>query len=138
MQVLGECLGGAKSTLLRGIQTALLRPELEAMRTAIAAIAADEAACSNTSALTTMQLCYCVKSDANKFLDSARAAFNSLTEELHAKVRPLPDNVNDTARTCGRSAQRTTRLGMARLVWSLVFKRKTCRAQPRRLEPIMT
>ena len=56
------------------------------MRDAIAAVIDEDAEISNSSALTTMQMVYCIKPDSNKFLDSARIAFNSLTEELQTQV----------------------------------------------------
>lgn len=74
------------SPLLQGIRDTLLRPQLSDTSEAIANIVDENAECSSSATLTTMQMCYCVKQDANKFLDSARAAFNSLTEDLQAQV----------------------------------------------------
>lgn len=88
MQSLGESLAETTTPLLKGIMSTILRPELGEMRKAIAAVIDEAADCSNTRALTTMQMCYTVKPFVNKFLDSARASFNSLTEELQQKVRP--------------------------------------------------
>jgi hypothetical protein len=89
VQSLGGSLAGTTSTLLKGIMSTILRPELGEMSKMIAAVIDEAADCSNASALTTMQMCYTVKPFVNKFLDTARASFNSLTEDLQQKARPL-------------------------------------------------
>ena len=87
MQELGDSLTDVTSPLLKGIRDTLLRQELIDMSAAIGAIIDEHAECSSSAALTTMQMRYCVKQDANKFLDSARMAFNNLTEDLQAQAR---------------------------------------------------
>lgn len=77
---------GCECQLLAGIRSALLRPELAEMHAAIATVIDSEAICPNTGTMTIMQMCYCVKSEASKFLDSARSTFNRLTEELQEQV----------------------------------------------------
>jgi hypothetical protein len=90
-------MGNATSMLLKGVRDTMLCSELSDMSDAIAEVIHESAECSNRSAITTMQMVYCVKDGANKFLDSARAAFNSLTEDLQSQVC-LPTTLASSAR----------------------------------------
>ena len=84
----------AKSILLSGIRNTLERPELTGLLERISEIV-DDVHCPNTSSMTQMQLCNCVKPEVNAFLDAARNRFNQLSEDLQQQREAFeqPDQV---------------------------------------------
>lgn len=87
MQDLAEALHGCESALLTSGAAMLSNEQLRSMLEALGRVIDDDAEVSRTGALTTMQMCYCVKPGVDQFLDGAREAFNGLTEDLQARVR---------------------------------------------------
>ena len=81
VQDVAEALKPAKSILLSGIRNTLAKTELVGLLERINEIV-DDVHCPNTSSMTQMQLCNCVKPEVNAFLDASRNRFNQLSEDL--------------------------------------------------------
>ena len=87
-------MGAAKAELLRAIKNNLAHPSLASMLQHILAVLDEDSHSHRQSFMNRTQHCFAIKNGADGLLDTARATFCRITEEIHALIESYTDEID--------------------------------------------